>query len=213
MTNATKQNLPVCDACGEGRLHPRINLVPAEHASRTGEIEMRSSVCDVCGSELATPADALANKRARIAFEKHAEGMLTGDEVRAMRMRFGLTQEQSATLFGGGKIAFSRYERDDVAQSSAMDSLLRLCVLNPTNLQLLASMKGCALPAGTIATIQAQVRSAVIERAGQIQKLLDAELAAQRAERSAPASNDSFAGGPRYRSAAAVERKPWSTAA
>ena len=87
MPHATNQLRPVCEACGQGTLHPQSSPVPAEHAGRTGEITMRFSACDVCGSEIATPADALANKRARIAFEKHAEGLLTGEEVRALPRR------------------------------------------------------------------------------------------------------------------------------
>jgi HTH-type transcriptional regulator / antitoxin MqsA len=37
-----------------------------------------------------------------------------------------MTQGQAARLFGGGPVAFSKYENDDVAQSESMDNLLRL---------------------------------------------------------------------------------------
>jgi transcriptional regulator with XRE-family HTH domain len=44
----------------------------------------------------------------------------------ALRKRYGLNQQQAARLFGGGPVAFSKYENDDVAHSEAMDKLLRL---------------------------------------------------------------------------------------
>jgi HTH-type transcriptional regulator/antitoxin MqsA len=37
-----------------------------------------------------------------------------------------MTQGQAAKLFGGGPVAFTKYENDDVMQSEAMDTLLRL---------------------------------------------------------------------------------------
>ena len=44
---------------------------------------------------------------------------------------YQLTQAQAAKLFGGGPVAFSKYENDDVAQSEAMDTLLRLVRRSP----------------------------------------------------------------------------------
>ncbi|QJC54805.1 Antitoxin MqsA [Polaromonas vacuolata] len=37
-----------------------------------------------------------------------------------------MTQGQAARLFGGGPVAFTKYENDDVAQAESMDNLLRL---------------------------------------------------------------------------------------
>ena len=37
-----------------------------------------------------------------------------------------MTQGQTARLFSGGPVAFSKYENDDVAHSESMDNLLRL---------------------------------------------------------------------------------------
>lgn len=61
-----------------------------------------------------------------LAFRKSVDGLLTSTDILALRKRYGLTQTQAAQLFGGGPVAFSKYENDDVAHSEAMDSLLRL---------------------------------------------------------------------------------------
>jgi len=61
-----------------------------------------------------------------VAFKKRVDGLLTGAEVRRPRRQLNLSQEEAARVFGGGPVAFSKYEADDVAQSAAMDKLLRL---------------------------------------------------------------------------------------
>lgn len=76
------------------------------------------------------------------AFRKRADGLLTGAQMRQARKALGLTQAQAAKLFGGGQVAFSRYENDDITQSEAMDSLVRVCLAQPANLTLLADQKG-----------------------------------------------------------------------
>jgi HTH-type transcriptional regulator/antitoxin MqsA len=57
--------------------------------------------------------------------------VLTGKEVRALRQKLGLIQADAASLFGGGPVAFSKYEADDVTQSDAMDKLLRVVSFVP----------------------------------------------------------------------------------
>jgi HTH-type transcriptional regulator/antitoxin MqsA len=60
-----------------------------------------------------------------VAFKKEVDGLLTGAQVRALRERLGINQSEAAKIFGGGLVAFSKYESDDVSQSEAMDKLLR----------------------------------------------------------------------------------------
>ena len=172
----------LCPACGEGRLEQRCEELLVEHAGHRGAVLNRYAVCDLCGSEITAAADALANKRAMIAFRKDAEGLLSGAAVRDFRQRLGLTQALAAQLFGGGKVGFSRYENDDIAQSEAMDSLIRLCVHNPGNLLLLASHKQQALPVGVIARIQDRLDQQWSRLLPDIRKKLDQRLGARHEE-------------------------------
>jgi len=95
------------------------------------DLELHFSVCDACGSEQSNAMQLRTNKRAMVAFKKLVDGLLTGTEVRAIRGRLGINQAEAARIFGGGPVAFSKYEHDDVAQSEAMDKLLRLAVELP----------------------------------------------------------------------------------
>lgn len=116
----------ICPICGEGHLHERVVQEMTEYKGHTGETALHFSECDACGSEQADAAQTRANKRAMIAFKKQVDGLLTGAEVRAVRERLGINQAEAARVFGGGPVAFSKYENDDVMQSEAMDKLLRL---------------------------------------------------------------------------------------
>jgi HTH-type transcriptional regulator/antitoxin MqsA len=87
-------------------------------------------------------AESKLNKRIVMAFRKQVDGLLTGGEITALRKQYKLTQAQAAQLFGGGPVAFSKYENDDVAQSEAMDTLLRLVRRSPEAFWALVEEKG-----------------------------------------------------------------------
>lgn len=116
----------LCPLCGEGHVTPRTEATVTEYHGQKGTVTLRYTECDVCGSEMTGDADGRANKRAVLRFRKQVDGLLTGTEIRAIREQYGLTQAQAAKLFGGGPVAFSKYENDDVSHSESMDTLLRL---------------------------------------------------------------------------------------
>lgn len=116
----------LCPICGEGHVTDGMEMVAHEYKGQTASLPLRFTTCDHCGSESAGLEESRANKRAVMAFRKSVDGLLTGAEITALRAKYQLTQAQAARLFGGGPVAFSKYENDDVAQSEAMDTLLRL---------------------------------------------------------------------------------------
>ncbi|NKC13646.1 MAG: YgiT-type zinc finger protein [Gammaproteobacteria bacterium] len=132
----------LCPVCGEGNLHAHVGKNPVEYKGRATELELHFSLCDACGSEQADAGQTRTNKRLMNAFKKRADGLLTGVEVRGLRERLGLSQAEAAQIFGGGPVAFSKYETDDVVQSEAMDKLLRLAVGLPAALELLRHRAG-----------------------------------------------------------------------
>lgn len=139
----------LCPLCGEGHLTPHTEETVTEYAGQQGKVILRFAECDACGSEITDDADSRANKRAVLAFRKSVDGLLTGNEIRALRDKYGITQDQAARLFGGGPKAFSKYEADDVAHSAAMDTLLRLALTSEDTFWELVALKGLAaeLPA------------------------------------------------------------------
>lgn len=136
----------LCPACGEGHLSSHVAHEPVEYKGLQKELPLHYSVCDHCGSELAGAVESKQNARAMVAFKKEVDGLLSGAEIKKFREKFDLTQDMCAQIFGGGAVAFCRYENDDIAQSQQMDKLLRLCRLDPQNIAKLASQSGVELP-------------------------------------------------------------------
>lgn len=137
----------ICPLCAEGRLHEQIGKNGVDYKGQTTELDLHYSLCDACGSEQSDAAQLRTNKRAMMAFKKQVEGLLSGDEVRSLRERLGINQAQASQLFGGGPVAFSKYESDDVAQSEAMDKLLRLAADLPEARDYLMRRAGKEAPA------------------------------------------------------------------
>ena len=116
----------LCPLCGEGHVSTSSEMVESEYKGHKAMRALVFKQCDTCGSDFAGAAESKVNRRSLLAWRKQIDGLLTGEEITALRKQYKLTQEQAARLFGGGPVAFSKYENDDVSQSEAMDTLLRL---------------------------------------------------------------------------------------
>jgi HTH-type transcriptional regulator / antitoxin MqsA len=115
-----------CPLCGEGHVTEQVQEVETEYKGHKAMLPLHYRLCDHCLSDFAGAEESRRNKRVLLAFRKQVDGLLSGAEITALRKQYGLTQIQAARLFGGGPVAFSKYENDDVAPSEAMDTLLRL---------------------------------------------------------------------------------------
>lgn len=186
------QNNNLCPACGEGRLHPIIDAENVEYKGVTASIEYHFSQCDICSSELAGKDEASLNNRAMTAFYKQVDGLLSGHEILEIRERYNLTQKMAASLFGGGEVAFSRYERNEVSQNTAMDSLIRLCKVNPHNFLLLAEIKNVKLTLKQKANIEAEYQQGIIGNVAQIQQMLEEDLTSKYGKTQLTCANDPF---------------------
>lgn len=135
----------ICPICEEGQLHSRIGSNSIEYKGRRTRLDMHFSVCDACGSEQANAGEQLKNKRSIVKYRKKIDGLLVGSQVRDIRKKLGLSQAEAARVFGGGPVAFSKYENDDVSQSEAMDKLLRLSSEIPSASEFLFLTSGIEL--------------------------------------------------------------------
>ncbi|ERJ20280.1 Transcriptional regulator XRE family protein [Salinisphaera shabanensis E1L3A] len=132
----------ICPICGEGTLKSLKFYRRVDFNGEVYRIENLHSVCDTCGSEQADASQLKQNKRNMIAAKKKANGYLTGAEIRSLRAELKITQDIAAEMFGGGPVSFSKYENDDVFQSSSMDRILRLSVEVPGVFEYLARKAG-----------------------------------------------------------------------
>ncbi len=119
----TKEQCPIC---GEGHVTSHVQQIEHEYKGHKAMLASHYQECDICLSEFAGVREGKMTKRGVMAFRKSVDGLLTGAEIRDLRNKYNLTQTHAAKLFGGGPVAFSKYENDDVVQSESMDTLLRL---------------------------------------------------------------------------------------
>jgi HTH-type transcriptional regulator/antitoxin MqsA len=105
-------------------------------------VELQEIRCDSCGFEF-IPKDLILSNEYKIREAKRlADKLLTSEEIKTIRSSLSLTQEQAATIFGGGRNAFSKYERSEVIQSVAMDRLMRISSKYPHILNELKILSG-----------------------------------------------------------------------
>jgi len=155
-----------CEICGEGTLSSQNSVEPIEYKGRKGEVQLRFSVCGSCGSETATDDDLRENKRSFLRFRKDVDGLLSGEAIRATRKHYRITQGVAAKIFGGGPVAFSKYENDDVAHSESMDKLLRLASAMPPAFAWLCDYAGeSTLAREVLAQSMESLRKMLTERA------------------------------------------------
>jgi len=132
----------LCPICGEGHVTDHVDQVESEYKGHKAMVPLHYQLCDACHSDFAGAKQSRLNKRGVMAFRKSVDGLLTGAEICALRDKYKLTQAQAARLFGGGPVAFSKYENDDVAQSESMDTLLRLVLRSDAAFWELVDQKG-----------------------------------------------------------------------
>ena len=69
-------------------------------------------------------------------------GLLTPAEIRSIRERLGLTQEQFTKLTRVGEATICRWERGRLLQNPAMDRYLRLIAASAENVRFLQELQG-----------------------------------------------------------------------
>lgn len=121
----------ICPVCGAGHLTRQSVVEKITYKGITERYEHVFSLCDVCLVDQVDAEEMRLNKRAVIRLKKVIDGLLPGDEMKAIRKAWCITQDEASLVFGGGPKAFSKYETDDVAQSESMDKLIRTAAKFP----------------------------------------------------------------------------------
>ena len=134
-----------CPLCNEGSLTAvtRVKVFARPHGEVN--VDLLFSHCDRCGSDLVTEEQSRENKKRLRAREKQYDGYLTGQQILGLRRRYNLTQKDAGKLFGGGPVAFSKYESEDIVPTDSMNKLLKVAIEFPDMVDFLAQSAGVAL--------------------------------------------------------------------
>ena len=117
--------LTACPLC-TGDLIQQTRKVSFSYKGQTIELDQTGQYCSRCEEGFLTPEESRQNDRSLRAFHNQVDGLLTPDQIKTIRKRLHLSQADAGHIFGGGPMAFSKYERGEITHSRALDIVLRL---------------------------------------------------------------------------------------
>lgn len=136
--------MEICPIC-EGRVMLVRKRARLRMENRPVEIDDEFYHCEMCGEDLLTPKMAEASLRRAVDVIREREGLLSPDEIRAIRKQYGLSQPALERLIGSGAKTITRWESGQVAPTATANTLL--CVLrdHPEVMRSLAAQRGVKL--------------------------------------------------------------------
>lgn len=140
------ESLGLCPVCRKGHLHAAERVRAFNPHGELLEVKLQTSCCDACGEMTTKASQQKENLRTLAARKEHYGKLLMGEEILALRKRYGLTQQNASLIFGKGKIAFSRYESETTYPDESTTLLLTIAIEKPDVMKALADKAEVTLP-------------------------------------------------------------------
>ncbi len=115
-----------CPACATQMVEKRGTLQLPVNGEEIGVPSAAHLCCPKCGQVVLRFEDAKRLSEGAIALYRKKHGLVSADEIRALREHFSLTQAELARLLRLGANTVSRWESGRNVQTAAMDVLLRM---------------------------------------------------------------------------------------
>lgn len=129
-------NNPICPTTG-GQLAREVRPMTITFKGESLTFGMPGWYGEPGAESIHTGADMAVSDRALHRLQARVAGLLEPEDIRRIRKKLRLTQEQAGQLIGGGPRAFQKYEIGDVLPSQAISSALTLLERDPTGLDVL----------------------------------------------------------------------------
>ncbi len=124
---------PVCPKTG-APMQRGVRPMTIEYKGAQMTFDMPGWYCDASDESIHTGEDMKLSDRALNRLKAEKEGLHLPEEIKRIRTKLGLTQEQAGELIGGGPRAFQKYEAGDLLPSRAISSALALLDRDPSGL-------------------------------------------------------------------------------
>ena len=125
-----------CHTCSKGTLHKGSKTQTYHYKNASIVLNQPGTWCDNCDEGIVTGEDIAATELAFEEFKAKIDKLIEPSEIRYIRKNIlQLKQQEAAEVFGGGKNAFSRYERGEVRPSLAVSNLLRMFKRHPEEIK------------------------------------------------------------------------------
>jgi len=135
----------LCAICGSENTQQCVREFVTRYNQAPISILAEMYECGDCRERFFTPEQ---SKSVSVAIKDEVRkkaGLLSPDDIIAIRERLGLTQHDLETLFGLGAKVVTRWETGRVLQSKTADVALRLLAIAPQNLESLRKERNQAM--------------------------------------------------------------------
>ena len=127
---------PICPVTG-APMFRGVRPMTLTYKGESLTFDMPGWYCDQSEESIHTGEDMKTSDRKLNLLKARCEGLLEPEEIRRIRKKLHLSQEQAGSLIGGGPRAFQKYESGDLLPSRAVSSALVLLDNDPEALSLL----------------------------------------------------------------------------
>lgn len=125
------KNKEHCPFCGEEAYEHQIRPLTLRYKSHPITVDQPGMWCNKCGEGVIGGKDRKETQKQLQEFRSKVDGLLTPDEIRDIRKKLHIDQNQACELFGGGVNAFSRYETGKTPIPKSLSQLLGLLNKHP----------------------------------------------------------------------------------
>ena len=123
-------NNPLCPKTG-APMHRNSRPMTLTYKGESVTFSMPGWYCDHSDESIHTGRDMKVSDQMLNRLKARIEGLIEPEEIRRIRKKLKLTQEQAGQLIGGGPRAFQKYESGDLLPSRAISSALILLDHDP----------------------------------------------------------------------------------
>lgn len=148
-----------CGATVEPRIEERTGTLPVR--GEDTEVLARVAVCPQCGADMSVEELDDATLVAAFNLYRQRHGLMTPEEMRGLRERYGLGVRPFSLLLGWGEITLHRYEAGSL-QDAAHEATLRLAE-NPANLRVLLTANGHKLTTRQRARLESRLSAIEVD--------------------------------------------------
>ncbi len=130
-----------CDFVEDTKIENRLEFIPVK--GENTEVNSSVRICSKCGEDIFD--DELENNNLTFAYDiyRRKHSILFPEQIKAIREKYSLTQQNLARLLGWGEVTLSRYENGSLPEESH-NNLLKL-IQDPFNMQKLFDENGSSL--------------------------------------------------------------------
>jgi HTH-type transcriptional regulator/antitoxin MqsA len=134
---------PICPETG-APMYRGVRPMTLTYKGESLTFDMPGWYCDKSEESIHTGEDMKISDRKLNLLKARSEKLLEPEEIRRIRKKLHLSQEEAGLLIGGGPRAFQKYESGDLLPSRAVSSALILLNHDPVALSVLKMRKKAA---------------------------------------------------------------------